>query len=171
MILVLREKGHLLHLACTRLDYDVLFVVDDGLKLLGRNAEKGGNLVRSRLEIPDVSYRHGEADVSHPLTTHLLLGHLDITPVADDTTVTDSLVLAAIALVVLGRTEDLLAEQTVLLRLVCPVVDGFRLEDLATRAVGDIFRRCKSDADRLEVALYLVVFVIVSWHFSFRSNN
>ena len=68
--------------------------------------------------------------MTHPLPSDLLLCHFNTAPVADDSTVTDSLVLSAVALVVLGRSEDLLAEESVLFRLVGPVVHRLRLEDL-----------------------------------------
>ena len=55
---------------------------------------------------------------------------LHTTAVADDALVTDALVLAAGTLVVLRRTEDALAEQTVTLRLVGTIVDGLRLCNL-----------------------------------------
>ena len=61
------------------------------------------------------------------LTTYLLLGNLYTTAVADDTLITDALVLTASTLIVLGRTEDALAEQTVALGLVGAIVDGLRL--------------------------------------------
>ena len=92
--------------------------------------------------------------------------YLDAAAVADDAAVADSLIFAAVAFVVLGRTEDLLAEKTVPFRLVGPVVDRFRLEDLAATPVDNIFRRCKGDADSLEIALYLVFLVIESRHIS-----
>ena len=109
--------------------------------------------------------------MTHALAADLLLRHLDTAAVADDAAVADPLVLAAIALVILGRTENLLAEEAVTLRFVGAVVDGFRLEDLAARTLGDVLRRRKRDADRLEVALYLIVFVIESRHITFRSNQ
>ena len=68
--------------------------------------------------------------MSDTLTTHLLLGNLNTATVADDTLVTDTLVLTAGTLVVLRRTEDALAEQTVALGLVGAVVDGLRLGNL-----------------------------------------
>ena len=102
--------------------------------------------------------------MSHPLPADLLLGHLDTAAVADDTAVPDPLVFAAIALVVLGRTEDLFAEETVTLRLVGPVVHRLRLQDLSMGSVDNVLRRCKRDADSLEVAPYLIIFVIESRH-------
>ena len=75
--------------------------------------------------------RNGELDVSHPFPADLLLGDLDTASVTDNSAVLDSLVLAAVALVILGRTENLLTEKTVPLRLVGPVIDRLRLEDLS----------------------------------------
>ena len=60
-----------------------------------------------------MSHWHNELDVSATLTAYLLLRHLNTASVANDTLVTDALVLAAVAFVVLDRSEDALAEQTV----------------------------------------------------------
>jgi hypothetical protein len=85
-----------------------------------------------------VSYGHNEFDVTGTLTTYLLLGNLYTTAVADDTLITDALVLTASTLIVLGRTEDALAEQTVALGLVGAIVDGLRLGDLTERVLKDL---------------------------------
>ena len=72
-----------------------------------------------------MSNRDYELDVSRALAAYLLLCHLYTTTVADDTLVADALVLTAMALVVLRRTEDALAEKTIALGLVGTIVDGF----------------------------------------------
>jgi hypothetical protein len=69
--------------------------------------------------------------VAHPLTPYLGAGHLDAAALTDDALEADALVLAAVAFPVAGRTEDLLAEESVLLGLERPVVDGLWLLDLA----------------------------------------
>ena len=86
-----------------------------------------------------MSHGNHQLDVSGTLTAHLLLGHLNTTAVADDALVTDTLVLAAGTLIVLGRTEDALAEQAVALRLVGTVVDGLGFGHLAETALEDVF--------------------------------
>ena len=58
-----------------------------------------------------------------------------------------ALVLAAGALPVTGRAEDLFAEQTVLLRLQRTVVDGFRLLDLTVAPTTDVIGGGKADAN------------------------
>ena len=70
-------------------------------------------------------------DVAHSLSPHFSLGNLYSATVADDSLVSDSLVLTAVALPVFHRPENLLAEKTVLFGLQSSVVDGFRLSNLA----------------------------------------
>ena len=133
----------------------VFLVVDNRFELLRRNAEQVADLVGRRTEIPDVGDRHGQADVSHPFAAHLLLGHFHAAAVADDAAVADPLVFSAMALVVLRRTEDAFAEESVALRLVGTVVDGLRLEHLTRRLLENHFRRSQADGDLVEVVLYL----------------
>src|SRR5262249_37404875 len=63
----------------------------------------------------------------------------------------DALVLAAIALPVLGRAEDALAEEAVLLGLERPIVDGFRLGDLAVAPRANLLGAGEADADGVEI--------------------
>ena len=102
---------------------------------------------RQALQEPDVRDRRGEVDVAHALAAHLRLDDLDAALLADDAAVLHALVLAAVALVVLGRTEDLGAEEPVALRLEGAVVDGLRLLHLAVRPRPDLVRRGERDAD------------------------
>ena len=96
---------------------------------------------RQALQEPDVRDRRGEVDVAHALAADLRLDDLDAALLADDAAVLHALVLAADALVVLHRAEDLGAEEAVPLRLEGPVVDGLRLLDLAVRPRPDLLRR------------------------------
>src|SRR5262249_62055815 len=106
---------------------------------------------RPALEEPDVAHRAGELDVTHPLAAHLGLRHLDAALVADHPAVLHALVLAAQALPVGDRPEDLGAEETVPLRLEGPVVDRLRLGDLAVRPGPDLLRARETDPDGVEV--------------------
>src|SRR6202042_1162774 len=106
---------------------------------------------RDALEEPDVAFRGGQVDVAHPLTANLRAGDLDAAPLAHDSLVADALVLTAVALPVLGRTEDALAEQAVLLGLERPVVDRLRLGDLPRAPLADLLGGGKTDLDRVEI--------------------
>jgi hypothetical protein len=98
-----------------------------------------------------VRNRAGQLDVAHALAAHLGQRHLDAALLADDTAVLEALVLAAQALVVLDRAEDLGAEQAVALRLEGPVVDGLGLLDLAVGPGADHLRGRQADANRIEI--------------------
>ena len=105
-----------------------------------RKTKKIAYFVRQGAEIPDVCHRNDETDVSHTFAANFLLCHFNGAAVADDALVADTLVLAAMAFVVLDRTENALAEQTVALGLVRAVVDGLRFEDLTARLIENLFR-------------------------------
>ena len=124
--------------------------VDDLLEVLRRQVEQVAEPARNTLEVPDVGDRGGELDVAHPLPAHLGPGHLDAAALTDDALEADALVLTAVALPVAGGTEDLLAEEPVLLRLEGAVVDGLRLLDLAVRPLPDVVSRRKADAHLVE---------------------
>ena len=139
----------------TRLHDDVLLVVDDCVELLRGKTEQIAHLVGQAAEVPYMGYGDYQVDVSGALAANLLLGNLDTATVADDALVADALVLTAGALVVLRRTEDALAEQTVALWLIGAVVDGFGLGHLAKRTLEDLLGRCESDGNLRKIILYL----------------
>ena len=124
--------------------------VDDLLEILRGEVEQVAQPGRDALEVPDVRDRRGELDVAHPLAAHLGPGDLDATALADDALEADALVLAAVALPVPGGTEDLLAEQPVLLRLQRPVVDGLGLLDLAVAPLPDVVGGGQADTQLVE---------------------
>ena len=132
--------------------------VDDLLQLLGLQLltglgahEQVGQPAPGAAEVPDVDDRGGQLDVAHPLAPDLGPGDLDAAALADDPPEPDPLVLPAVALPVLGRTEDLLAEEAVLLRTQGPVVDGLRLLHLTVGPSPDGVGRRQSDPQLIEV--------------------
>jgi hypothetical protein len=95
----------------------------------------------------------GQIDVTHALAAHLGLRNFNTALFADDAAMFQALVLAAQALVVLDRTEDLGAEQTVTLGLECAVVDGFGLFDFPEGPRTDLLRRGHADPDGIEMLI------------------
>src|SRR5213076_853292 len=124
--------------------------VEHLLELPRSDVEQVADAARDTLEEPDVRDRRGQVDVAHALAADLLAGHFDAAALADDALVADALVLAAVALPVLRRTEDALAEEAVALGLQRAVVDRLGLRYLAGRPVANLLARRQSNADRIE---------------------
>jgi len=98
-----------------------------------------------------MNHGSGELDVGHSLTTNLGTGHLNAAALADDALETYALVLAAIALPVLGRTEDFFTEEAVFLWLQRAVVNRFWLLDLAVRPHTDRICCGQTNSDLIKV--------------------
>ena len=98
-------------------------------------------------------------NVSHTLATYLLFRNFNATTVADNTLVTNTLVFTAMALVILRRTEDALAEKTIALGLVGTIVDGFGFQNFTIGIALDFLGRGQTNSNLGEVILYLVVFL------------
>ena len=143
--LLLQVRQVLMTLLFVHLGDHVGREVDDLLEVLRRDVQQVAQSGRHTLEEPDVGHRSGELDVAHALTTHTALGDFHAAAFADDALEAHALVLAAGAFPVAGRSEDLLAEQAVFLRLQGTVVDGLRLLDLAVAPVTDVVGGGQSD--------------------------
>ncbi len=95
--------------------------------------------------------RAGQVDMTEPFTADLARDNLDAALFADDAAMLHALVLAAVAFVVLGRTENLGAKEPVTFRLESPVIDRFRLLDFAERSFRDLVRRGDGEPDGVEI--------------------
>ena len=119
--------------------------VNDLLEVLRSDIEQVPQTGGNPLEIPDMGHRGNQLNMSHTLTTHVGAGHLDAAALTDDALEADALVLAAVALPVPGRSEDLLAEQAVTLGFEGAVVNGLGLLDLAVAPRTDLVGRGQAD--------------------------
>src|SRR6185295_6751953 len=164
--LVLREQLLFLQIRFAGVDDDVGLEVQDALEVAQRDVEQMSDAARQALEEPDVAHRRGECDVAEALAAHLRLRHLDAALVTDDASVLHALVLAAEALPVRDRAENLRAEQSVALRLERPVIDRLRLRDFAVRPLQDALRGGEADPDRVEIRRQLTFVVKVWSHYS-----
>jgi hypothetical protein len=138
--LFLGEQLPLQQLGLARIDDRIGLEVEHPLEIPKRDLEDVSDPRRQRLQEPDMGNRRSQRDVAHALPAHLGLNHLDATLLTDHATVLHALVLAAVALVVLDRPEDLGAEEPVAFRLEGPVVDRLRLLDFAVRPLPDLVR-------------------------------
>jgi hypothetical protein len=112
-VLLLVEELPDLELGLGRVDDDVGLEVQHALELAQRDVEQVADAARQPLEEPHVADRRRQGDVAQTLAAHLGLRHLDAALVADHAAVLHALVLAAEALPVGDRPEDLGAEQPV----------------------------------------------------------
>ena len=117
------------------------------LQNAGTDVQQQAHAGGDALEIPDVADGGGQLNVAHALTAHLGPGDLHAAAVADLALVADLLILAAVALPVLGGPENALTEQAVPFRLQRAVVDGLGLLDLAVGPLADHLRRSDADLD------------------------
>ena len=134
---------------------NVLREVQHAVKVLGGQVEHQPQAARRAFGEPDVRHRRGKLNVSHSLAAHLGARHLHPAPIAGDAPMPYLLVLAAVALPVLRRPEDLLAEQPVLFGTQRAVVDGLRLHHLAVRPELYLFGGSKGNLYRVEVVAAL----------------
>src|SRR6266849_2624597 len=148
--LVDRHQVLLLDALEAGIEDDVLLEIEDLLQLAQRHVQELADPARQPLEEPDVGDRRRQLDVAHSLAPHARSGHLDPALVADHAGKFHPLVLAARALVILGRTEDSSTEETIALGLERPIVDRLRFLDLSMRPVADLLRRGQLDPDRVK---------------------
>ena len=139
-IQILFSIGILHTLYDTRLDDNIFLIVNNSIKLLSWHTKKVTNLVRKTTEIPDMSNRDNQFNMSGTLTTYLLLSYLNTTTIADNTLITDTLVLTAGTLVILCWTKDTLAEQTITFWFIGTIVDSLWLGYLTKRILKNLLR-------------------------------
>src|SRR6266849_741064 len=148
--LLLRDQLPLRQRSALRIDHDIAFTIENLLQILERDVEKVADSRRQRLEKPDVRDRGGQGDVPEPLPADFGLNHLDAALLAHHAAMLHPLVLAAVALIVLHRSEDSGAEQPVPLRLEGAVVNRLRLLHLSVRPLANLIRRRQGHPDGSE---------------------
>ena len=95
------------------IEHDVGFAVKNLFKILQSDIEKRADTRRKRAQEPDVRDRSRKLDMTEAFTANFGLNDFNAALFADDAAVLHALVLAAVAFVVLHRSEDLGAEQAV----------------------------------------------------------
>ena len=89
-------------------------------------------------------------DMAHAFATDFLKGNFNAALFADNTFVLHPLVFATQAFVVLNRAKNTCTEQTITLRLKCPIVDGFWLFNFTKGPRPNAFRRSNRNLDLVE---------------------
>src|SRR5574344_3169328 len=102
-----------------------------------------------------MSYRNDQFYMSGTFTTNFLFCYFHSTSITDYTFITYTFVFTARTFIILRRTKNTLAEQTVTFRFVYTIIYGFRFCNLTKRIFQDFFRRSKSDGNFRKYTLYL----------------
>ena len=113
--------------------------VDDILELFGWNIQHQMHTGWDGFQIPDMGAWGDELDMAHALAAEFFGDDFNAALFAGDTLVTDLLIFAAVALIVLGRTEDLFAEETTHFWFLGTIVDRFGAGDFAMAPGTDGF--------------------------------
>ena len=132
------------------IDHEVILVVDHPFQFPCRHIHHQTEPARHALVEPDVADRHRQLNVPHAFTTNPGQRDLHTATITDHPLELDSLVLSTRALVILGRSENPLAEQPTLLRLEGPVVDGLGIFGFPAAPGKNRFGRRDGDAHLVE---------------------
>ena len=149
-IIVFRQQLEFFERCQARLNDAVIFEIKDLFQILQRHIEQQANAGRQRLQEPDMGNGSGQFDMAHPVAPYARQCDFDAALFADDAFILHPLVLAAQAFVILDRAKDTGTEQAITFGLECPVVDGFRLLDLAIGPREDLLRARDRDLDMIE---------------------
>ena len=127
------------------------FEVQHPLDIAQGHVQHQADTGRQRLQEPDVRGGASQLNVAHALTANLGEGDFNATLLTDNTTMLETLVLAAQTLIVLDRTKDTRTEQAIPFRLEGTVINGFRLFHFAERPGADQIRRCQRDLEFIKL--------------------
>ena len=130
---------------------DIRSKVDDLFQFFDRNIEKESCTRRYGLQIPYMSDRSSELDMTSSLTADLTRRDFYATSFADDTLVSDSLILTAGTLIILSRTKYLFTEKSSTFWTLSTIVYRFRNEYFPIRESSYIFLSRKSYSNCSEI--------------------
>ena len=147
-------QARLAHIAGVQ--HDKVGEIEHLFQAPGADVQQHAHPAGDALEIPDMAHRGGQLNVAHALPAHLGAGDLHTALVADLVLVLelDTLIFPAVALPVLGGSENALAVQAVPLGLEGTVVDGFRLGDLPVGPGKNLLRGSHTDLDGVQVGQF-----------------
>ena len=142
------------------IEHHIAVEINDLLDIAQGHVQQDRHITGDTFQIPNMGHRGRQLDKAHAVAPHPTFRNLNTATFADDATVPHPLVLPAMALPILGRSEDLLAEEPVHLGLEGAVVDRFWLGHLtnhlpigqgALAPLHDPLGRGERDLDVVEV--------------------
>ncbi len=137
------------NLGNTGIGHDMRNEIDNFFKLLGRNAQSKAHLGRASLGIPNMGARKSKVDITHSLTADGFESDLNAALFADFSSIGRFLVSSAMTFIILGRTKDFFAEETIGFRFLGTIVDRFRFGDFTLAPFANLIRTSKTNLDCL----------------------
>ena len=116
-VFLVREDLLVLQTCFARIRNNICRKIQHLLKCARAHVQQHLHAARDPFEIPDVGYRNGKFDMSHPFASYFGARHFNAALFADDSLISSAFVSAAMALPVLCRSENAFAVQTVFFRL------------------------------------------------------
>jgi len=89
--------------------------------------------------------------MAHSFPSDTGVGHFHTTFIADHSLVFHPFIFAAKAFPIIHRPEYLGTKQAIFLRTECPIINSFRLFNLAIRPADDFFRRRNPQSDAVKI--------------------
>ncbi len=135
------------------IEHDEIGEIQHLFKRSWADIKEHAHTARNALEIPDMTHRCGQLDVTHALTAHFGTGHLHTTFVTNFVLVFefDTFIFTAVTFPVLLRSKNALTEKAITFRLQCAVVDGFGFGHFAKAPFKNLLRRCHADTNSIQI--------------------
>ena len=144
------QKLFVLQLCIPCIQYNVGCKVQNLFQCSGAHGKDQTHSGGNPLEIPDMGNGSGQLNMAHSLTSYLCFCYLNAATVADNAFVTDSFIFTTMTFPVFCGPENSFAEQTVLFRFQCSIVNGFRFFDFTSGPFMDFFGRCQTNLDGIK---------------------
>ena len=106
-----------------------------------------------------MGYRYDQLNMTSTFATDFFLGNFYTTTIADDSLITDALILTASALIILCRTKDSLAEKAITVWVIGAIIDCLRIGHLARRINKNLIGRSESNCEFVKIALNSIIFL------------
>ena len=171
-ILIFRQYFFICKFCISRIRYDEIGEIQNFFQSSRRNVQHQSHTGRDPFKVPDVRYRGGQLDVTHPLSSYFCFRYFYTALIAYDAFVTNSFIFPAVTFPVLCRSKDPFTVQSVFFRFQSSVVDRLRFGNLSMRPAQDLFSRCQPDLQGLKIIQFIIVVIVHrSLPLSYKSSS
>lgn len=116
-----------------------------------------------------MSDRNDQLNMPHTLTAYFLFRNFYTTTITNNALVTYTFIFSTMTFIIFYRSEYTFTEQTVPLRFICTVIDGFWFQDFTARPFKNFFRRSQTYGNLRKVTLYLVLIFLKAIYLIYKA--